>query len=117
MISEALRIGSGAVIGALARFAFIGLFGDQLWQVLVINLLGSLLMGLVRPGAFLGAGVLGGFTTYSTFIALTLAQTPLWAAVYLVSMVLGCLGSWLLGDQARRIYRRRAQRRFGGAER
>ncbi|MGP6174384.1 fluoride efflux transporter family protein [Corynebacterium sp. A21] len=116
MISEALRIGAGAALGALARCALLGVFIDQLWPILVINLFGSLLMGLLRPGAFLGAGVLGGFTTFSTFIALSLAQPPLPAAAYLGLSVLGCVGAWLLGDQARRTYLQSANRRRGQAE-
>lgn len=108
MIAEALRIGAGAALGALARFAFLGLFSDQLWPVLAINLLGALLMGLLRPGAFLGAGVLGGFTTFSTFILLTLAKSPLGATVHVLLTVLGCTLAWLAGDALHRAYRRPA---------
>ena len=73
----------GGVLGSLARWG-VGLAvptppGTFPWATFGINVLGSLLMGvlvvvvtefstahpLVRP--FLGVGVLGGFTTFSTF--------------------------------------------------
>jgi CrcB protein len=78
-----LAVAAGGALGAMARYA-IDLMADRLgvalpWATLTINLVGSLLMGLLvsyvlthparhllwRP--FLGAGVLGGFTTFSAF--------------------------------------------------
>lgn len=106
MISDSLRIGAGAALGALARFAFLGWFGEQFWPVLALNLSGALLLGLFRPGAFLGAGVLGGFTTFSTFILLALAETPLGASVAILLTVFGCTLAWLAGDALHRAYRR-----------
>lgn len=106
MFTESLRIGAGAALGALARFALLGLFADQLWPILAINLSGALLMGVLRPGAFLGAGVLGGFTTFSTFITLTLMQSPWGAVGHLAVTALGCTAAWLAGDALHRAYRR-----------
>lgn len=76
-------VAAGGILGSLARWA-VGLAlptapGGFPWGTVGINVLGSLLMGvlvvvvtevrathpLVRP--FLGTGVLGGFTTFSTF--------------------------------------------------
>jgi CrcB protein len=76
-------VAAGGVLGSLARWG-VGLAvpappGGFPWGTFGINVLGSLLMGvlvvvvtqvrdahpLVRP--FLGVGVLGGFTTFSTF--------------------------------------------------
>jgi len=76
-------VAAGGVLGALARWA-VGLLapappGAFPWGTFGVNVVGSLLMGvlvvvvtevrtahpLVRP--FLGVGVLGGFTTFSTF--------------------------------------------------
>ncbi|MDD7938105.1 CrcB family protein [Actinomycetospora lutea] len=76
-------VAAGGVLGSLARWA-VGVLlptapGGFPWATVGINVLGSLLMGvlvvvitevraahpLVRP--FLGTGVLGGFTTFSTF--------------------------------------------------
>ena len=73
----------GGGLGAVARFLIATLavqrFGTAFpWGTLVINVLGSFLIGivialagvrLVSPDArlFLAVGVLGGFTTFSTF--------------------------------------------------
>ncbi|WP_430334765.1 fluoride efflux transporter FluC [Rhodococcus sp. ACT016] len=73
----------GGAIGALARYGFIQAWptppGQFPWAVFMINVVGSFLIGvlvvavtevwtthpLVRP--FLGVGILGGFTTFSTY--------------------------------------------------
>jgi CrcB protein len=74
-------IAAGGVIGAEARYGLTLLIqsGDVPWATLIANAAGCLLIGvlmvvlleltaphrLVRP--FLGIGVLGGFTTFSTY--------------------------------------------------
>ncbi|GHV97934.1 putative fluoride ion transporter CrcB 2 [Lactobacillus nasalidis] len=73
-------VGFGASLGALARFGLTN-YGKKHWMrqtafpwpTLVINLSGAFLLGLVfalnLPAfvyAFLGTGVLGGYTTFST---------------------------------------------------
>jgi len=84
-LTNALLVGSGGFVGAICRYALGGLI-QRNWTILllpsgtlVVNLLGCLLIGLVvglidsrgmfGPGArlFLLAGLLGGFTTFSTF--------------------------------------------------
>ena len=107
----------GGALGALARWG-IGLawptpHGGFPVATLVINVVGCLLMGvlvvhvaevreahpLVRP--FLGVGVLGGFTTFSTFAVdaqQLLAQGRLGVALgYLAATVLGSVGAAALG--------------------
>jgi CrcB protein len=107
----------GGALGALARWG-IGLawpapHGGFPTSTLVINVVGCLLMGvlvvhvaevreahpLVRP--FLGVGVLGGFTTFSTFAVDTqglLAGGHLGVALgYLAATVLGSVGASALG--------------------
>jgi CrcB protein len=77
-------ISGGGLLGALARFGLAEAFptpvGAFAWTTLGINVVGCLLIGvlmvlvervwhgrpLVRP--FLGIGVLGGFTTFSTYV-------------------------------------------------
>jgi CrcB protein len=77
-------ISAGGVLGALARYGLSSAFphapGDFDWATFWINVSGCLVIGvlmvliteaweahrLVRP--FLGVGVLGGFTTFSTYI-------------------------------------------------
>jgi len=82
-------VGVGGFIGSTARFLFLGplarWWGTTFpWGLLSVNVLGSLLIGLVfgigqRQGwlspewrLFLGAGVCGGFTTFSAFSLETL---------------------------------------------
>lgn len=94
--------------GVLARYAISTQFhGAALpWATVGINVIGSLLLGmLVSSGltdagarAILGVGVLGGFTTFSTFtvqIVLDIdAGAPGRALLYLVaSLALGLLAA------------------------
>ena len=117
---------AGGAIGATARYA-IDLGAERLgialpWATLSVNVVGCALMGLLvahvlahpsrhplwRP--FLGAGVLGGFTTFSAFAgdAVLLADEGAWAtsAAYVVAtLALGLLALWLghvLGHVMRR---------------
>jgi len=108
---------AGGVLGALARWA-VGLAaptapGAFPWATLGINVLGSLLMGVVvalvveRPGAhpllrpFLGVGVLGGFTTFSTFAvdaeALLAGGHRTTALLYLVGTAVAAVAATALG--------------------
>lgn len=79
-----LSVAAGGALGALLRYVLAGRiehhFGNSFpYAILSINVLGSLLMGVLiaalahyTPGsqtlrAFLAVGVLGGFTTFSSF--------------------------------------------------
>ncbi len=88
------------------------LFGAALWGTLAVNLLGSFLLGVLVPIALrgalsdqmrlvLGVGVMGGFTTYSTFNleVLTLAQqgNGAHAALYALGTLVGCLAAGAAG--------------------
>jgi CrcB protein len=73
-------ISAGGVAGALARYGISEAAAGSVWATLAINAAGCLLIGvllvlitevrdahpLTRP--FLGVGVLGGFTTFSTYV-------------------------------------------------
>lgn len=76
-------VAAGGALGAAARWALGGWLADRLgpafpWHTLIINVTGALLLGvlmgatlergLVSPDwrVFLGTGVLGGYTTFST---------------------------------------------------
>lgn len=70
-----LLIFVGGGLGAVLRWA-VGLAIAGWWGVLVANVVGSLLLGVLVASplrehapsmALLGVGLLGGFTTYSTF--------------------------------------------------
>ncbi|GAA3365488.1 MULTISPECIES: fluoride efflux transporter CrcB [Saccharopolyspora] len=112
-----LVIALGGGLGALARYGISLLLptepGRFPWATFGINVLGCLLIGvlmvlitevwtahpLVRP--FFGVGVLGGFTTFSTyaveFSALLAPGTVLIAAAYLAGTLLCALLAVLLG--------------------
>ncbi|MFF5258206.1 fluoride efflux transporter FluC [Actinomadura viridis] len=77
-------ISAGGVLGALARYGLTAAFGhgpaEFAWAAFAVNATGCLLIGvlmvavtevwqahpLARP--FLGVGILGGFTTFSTYV-------------------------------------------------
>ncbi|QPK78855.1 fluoride efflux transporter family protein [Corynebacterium lizhenjunii] len=95
---EAMIVGLGAALGALARWGLGQVLGDAPWVLLAINVAGSGLMGLVRPGLFWGTGVLGGFTSLSAFAVLSAHLAPGVAAAYVAATLSGCVGAYLLGD-------------------
>lgn len=69
-MSPELSVALGGAIGAPARYLLDSVVASP-WGIVAVNLLGSLLAGLVAgatpPGAlFLALGVLGSFTTAST---------------------------------------------------
>ena len=84
MIAHALIVGCGGFIGALLRYLcsqFLGGISTGAFPLatFVINLLGSFLIGVMSvllpaafpnsrlPLLFVSTGILGGFTTFSTF--------------------------------------------------
>jgi CrcB protein len=105
-------VAAGGALGSIARYGIdVALpYGrtDLPVATLLINVSGALLLGLLvatQPHArwmrpFLGTGVLGGFTTFSTFALETdrlLARAPAVAAAYVVlSLALG-LGAAAVG--------------------
>lgn len=113
----------GAALGGVARYGCSGLiarsFGETFpWGTLVVNVAGSFLIGLIAVATgpdgrlligtaarqFMMAGVLGGFTTFSSFSlqTLTLIQDGEWlyAAGNVISSVLLCLVAVWLGAVA-----------------
>lgn len=121
-----LLAAAGGAIGALARWGIAGTMpsGGWPWPTLTVNLVGCLLLGvligtlaerrpdLTWPRTFLGAGVLGGFTTFSAFametVDLARGGAPLAAGVYVLVSVAGGVASVVLGLRA-------AQRHAGPA--
>lgn len=114
-----LWVALGSAIGGAGRYAVSGvmarLVGETFpWGTLTVNVIGSLLITFIATMTgpdgrvfvssatrqFLMLGVLGGFTTFSSFSlqTLTLAQDGEWwqAAGNIVGSVLLCLlGAWL----------------------
>lgn len=122
-------ISLGGVAGALTRYGLSTLFphapGSFDWATLGINAVGCLLIGvlmvvidtrqvhrLARP--FLGVGVLGGFTTFSTYIvdiqqALG-AHAPRVGLAYLVVTLVTALAAVQLGVSLTRLIVRPRQK-------
>jgi fluoride exporter len=119
-----LAVATGGAIGSLARFwlaaAMAALTGPHFpWGTLLINVLGSGIIGLVAAvtliparvamhpdlRVFLMVGICGGFTTFSAFSLQTLEllqSGDAWpAALYIAGSVALCLAAvwagWLLG--------------------
>ncbi|MEU7893247.1 fluoride efflux transporter CrcB [Nonomuraea sp. NPDC049152] len=110
-------IAVGGMAGALARYglgvAFPSAAGGFPWTTFAINVLGCLLIGALmvvvteRPGVhpltrpLLGVGVLGGFTTFSTYVVeahrLIASGAVVVALVYLVATVLTAVTAVLVG--------------------
>jgi fluoride exporter len=108
----------GGAVGTGARYLLGGLavrwFGPELpYGTLIINVLGSFLIGVVQhvglstlwfPDTLrvvLAVGVMGGFTTYSSFSyeAIKLIESGSWlaATTYVVLTTLLCLGGCTVG--------------------
>ena len=116
-----LAVGVGGGLGALARYYIAGAIQSAVtnfpWGIFVVNISGGLLMGLIVEAsalklnlapdlrAFLTVGILGGYTTFSTFSldsALLLQRGEyMQAAAYVIgSVVLSILalfaGLWIV---------------------
>jgi CrcB protein len=109
-----LMVALGGAIGSVLRFWIGGLIGHKVgapfWGTLFVNVSGCFLIGLLGnlrengPGDFdryfLMIGVLGGYTTFSTFSLQTLelfhaGSTGLASLNVVLSMLLCLLGVWL----------------------
>ncbi|BCN69767.1 CrcB family protein [Rhodococcus hoagii] len=96
-------VAAGGAVGASIRYA-LALQFPGIWTILVINVLGSLLLGILAAllgpdrlwRLFLGVGVLGGFTTFSTF-AVDVVQHPGSAVVYILATLLPALAAARIG--------------------
>lgn len=110
-------IGIGGAIGAVLRYLashhFAGLLGTSFpWGTLVINLFGSFLLGILyglsinfpldpHIKGFIGTGLLGAFTTFSTFSIenLIMLRDGNYLAMmsYLAGTILGGIACGFLG--------------------
>ncbi|MEU8125561.1 CrcB family protein [Spirillospora sp. NPDC049024] len=123
-------IAAGGALGALARYglgsAFPHRVGEFPWAVFWVNVSGCLLIGvlmvlvtetwqahrLVRP--FLGVGVLGGFTTFSTYIVdvqeMVGRGAPLVGLAYLAGTLAAALAAVCAGVRVTRLLARPRRR-------
>jgi CrcB protein len=118
MDSRLIWVCLGGAAGTAARYLLTGWASHALgttfpYGTLLVNVIGSFLLGVVMQVGLatdalsptariaLGAGVLGGFTTYSSFCfeALEYLQKGAWflSSVYVAGMLLGCLVTCALG--------------------
>lgn len=105
----ALAVAAGSAVGGVRRYGISETLVHDVVPVgtLAVNVVGSFALGvlLFHPGigrgldpaaqGFLAAGVLGGFTTMSTFSfeAVTLSETGLGSGgAYVVATLVGCIG-------------------------
>ncbi len=117
-MTRVLLVAVGGALGSVARYG-VGAAAAQLlgpgfpWGTLLVNLTGSFLIALVMHLAltgtaislemriFLTTGIMGGFTTYSSFNYETLAllnqRAYGLAGLNLAATVLGCLVAGVLG--------------------
>ncbi|MDV7244689.1 MULTISPECIES: fluoride efflux transporter FluC [Rhodococcus] len=99
-----LVVAAGGALGATVRFILAQQW-PGIWTILAINVVGSLLLGYLaemlgpdRPlRLFLGVGVLGGFTTFSTFAVDAVGEDAGRAALYVTATLLPALLAARLG--------------------
>lgn len=103
---SALLVALGAAVGAPLRY-LAGLWLDRRlhWGTLVVNLVGSFVLGLLvgaavegRWLALLGTGFCGGLTTYSAFAVQSVQGGRRRGSAYAVVTVAGCLALATLGN-------------------
>ena len=100
-----LLVALGAALGAPLRFLAGHLLDRRLhWGTLMVNLLGSAVLGALLgaavdgdPLALLGTGFCGGLTTYSAFAVQTVHGGRRRGTAYAVATVAGCLAAATLG--------------------
>ena len=111
MIQNVLLVALGGAIGSVCRYLLSGINSTSYpWGTLAVNILGSLLIGLlvglVNKGSLspemkllLVTGFCGGFTTFSTFanesFGMMKTGDVLLSALYIgISVVVGVLAVW-----------------------
>ena len=118
-LNASLLVAAGGAVGAWARYSAGAILGRIAastaqfpWSTLAVNVLGSLLMGLLAGWLargsggeawrlLLGVGVLGGFTTFSAFsleLALMIERGSLGAAaIYIAASVFSGVAALFAG--------------------
>jgi CrcB protein len=129
-----VAVAIGGALGALARWALTEAFPPELdgfpWVTFVINVIGSFALAVLPAwervrrdqtlAVALGPGVLGGFTTLSTYSEQTRAllgsdHTAL-AATYVVGTLAVCLAAVAVADHWSTLAERRLFAEEGGDE-
>jgi CrcB protein len=124
LLPNLLAIAVGGALGALSRYGLVHLVAGFVgrgfpWGTLLVNVVGSLIMGLLfvvvvqneavrrEWEAVLTVGFVGAFTTFSTFSLETLlmlqAGRALAAMAYVAGSVVLCVGACGLGMKLARL--------------
>jgi len=107
----AVLVGLGGAIGSVARWGVseampAGEATEVPWATIAVNLFGAFALGAMMAGSlqtetllFFGTGLLGGFTTMSTFgvetVRLLESDSPTAASIYISFNLLAPLAAWL----------------------
>jgi len=107
----AVLVGVGGAIGSVARWGVSEAMpsdgaSEVPWATIVVNLFGAFVLGAMMAGAlqtetllFFGTGMLGGFTTMSTFgvetVRLIESDSSSSASIYIALNLLAPLTAWL----------------------
>ncbi len=106
----AALVGLGGAIGSIARWGVAEAMppgtGGVPWATVAVNLSGAFLLGILMAASvqteallFLGTGLLGGFTTMSTFgvetVSLLKDDSTAVAALYVALNLLAPITAWL----------------------
>ncbi len=107
VLRRAALVALGGMLGTAARMGLGMLIPDAALGVLAANIVGALALGVLTARlpagdlrVLLGTGVLGGFTTYSSFMvdsAQLWDASPLLAVGYIVVSLVGGLAAAALG--------------------
>ena len=115
-LRDVLLVAAGGALGSAARYGVGRMMGPQLtgavpWQTFIVNATGAFLIGLLLVAAarlgwpgwwrpFLAVGILGGYTTFSTFALETVELALRGAYVTAGGYALGSLAVGLLAAAA-----------------
>ena len=113
-MSQILAVATGGAVGSVLRYLIsrISFLSAFPWSTLLVNLAGSFILGLFlavtgtrvaisqESRAFVSIGLLGGFTTFSTFSQQTISlwQTERFAFAgwnIVLNVALGLFAAWL----------------------
>lgn len=102
-------VAAGGVLGAVARYAIAAAWPGTPWATWVVNISGCFLIGVLYtlvdrrlPRLFLGTGLLGGYTTFSTAtVQISEAGLPYLAAT-LIGALLAVWAGHVLASAVRR---------------